>query len=71
MARVTTPAPPIALVVLESFVTDVDGVPVAYRKGEPVDPRDPVVRKHAKAFGPLVFPHSVRTRLTTPEVRAD
>lgn len=60
------------LIVRESFVVEVDGVPVAYRKGEPVEPGDPVLRKMGEAhFEPLTFPHPVkRARMTPPEVRA-
>jgi hypothetical protein len=66
------PEAPAAYVVLESFTTEIDGVPVAYRKGEPVDPADPLIRRLPKAFGPLVFPHPVkRAVLHAPEVRAD
>ena len=60
------------VVVRESFVIEVDGEPIAYRKGEPVDPADPVLKRMpATSFEPLVFPHPVRrARLTSPEVRA-
>lgn len=70
MGKATTP--PDILIVRESFVIEVDGQPVAYRTGEPVDPADPVLRKlPASHFEPLAFPHPVkRARLTSPEVRA-
>ena len=65
--------PPVAYVVLESFGTDIDGVPVTYRKGEPVHPADPMVKRRPSFFGPLTFPHPVRglRTLPVPEVRAD
>lgn len=65
--------PPAVLVVRDAFLIDVDGMPVAYRKGEPVDPEDPVVKSHAHLLQPIVFPHPVRraTILSTPEVRAE
>jgi len=64
------PKMPTLYAVRESFVIDVDGVPVAYRKGEPVDPADPVLKRVAEAhFEPLRFPHPVSIA-SEPEVRA-
>jgi hypothetical protein len=71
MAKAQT-EPPALYVVLESFTTDIDGVPTAYRKGEPIHPDDPLLRRMPSAFGPLAFPHPVkRATMTPPEVRAD
>ena len=47
-------------VVQESFVVDVAGVPTAYRKGEVVDPDDPIIKSHAKSLVPFEFPHPVK-----------
>jgi hypothetical protein len=81
MAKAESPA---LYVVLESFVGQLDGVDVTYRKGEPIHPDDPGLRKWPKAFGPFAFPHPVRSgfaermaeakaakALTTPELRAE
>lgn len=46
-------------VVSESFVVDVAGTPVAYRKGEIVDPDDPVNQTHAANLAPFRYPHPV------------
>jgi hypothetical protein len=65
---------PTVQVVTESFVIEVDGAPVAYLKGEPVEADDPILRRHPHHFGPLVFPHPVRRRahiISAPEVRAE
>jgi len=64
---------PAAYIVLESFVADVDGAPVVYRKGELVHPDDPYLALTPDRFGPLVFPHPVKRgrALGSPEVRAD
>ena len=58
-------------IVRESFMVEVEGVPVVYRKGEPVDPSDPVLKRmDAHYFEPLVFPHPPRrARMRAPEVR--
>jgi len=61
---------PAAYVVLESFGTEIDGVPVTYRKGEPVHPDDPALKKWPKAFGPLVFPHALSARPSFAEKMA-
>lgn len=61
--------PVAAYEVLDSFVVDVDGVPVLYRKGEPVHPDDPMVKKHPGNFRPLAFPHPVKQR-TRPAVES-
>jgi len=60
------------VVVRESFVVEVDGEPIAYRKGELVDPADPVLKRMPDGtFEPFTFPHPVRrARMTAPEVRA-
>lgn len=55
--------------VLDSFVVEIDGVPVVYAKGEPVHPDDPVLAKHPGHFRPLVFPHPVKQRVR-PAVEA-
>lgn len=47
-------------VVKESFVVDVAGVPTAYRKGELVDPDDPIAQKNAASLEPFEFPHPVK-----------
>jgi len=54
------------------FIIEVDGEPIAYRKGEPVEPGDPVLKRMtAEYFEPLVFPHPVRrARMRSPEPRA-
>jgi hypothetical protein len=73
MAKATDETPAVQ-VVTESFVIEVDGAPVAYLRGEPVEADDPVLRKHPTHFGPLVFPHPIRRRthaLGAPEVRAE
>lgn len=72
MAASKTREAPAILIVRDSFVVDVDGVPTAYRKGEPVDPADPVLKRLPEAhFEPLTFPHPVRrARMGAPEVRA-
>ena len=64
--------PPAVYMVLDSFVVEIDGVPVSYRKGEPIHPEDRALRKWPKLFGPLVFPHPVRraVSLAQPELRA-
>lgn len=72
MAKATDETPAVQ-VVTESFVIEVDGAPVVYLKGEPVEADDPIVRKHPGHFGPLVFPHPVRRRgqaISTPEMRS-
>jgi len=63
--------PPAAYVVLESFGTEIDGVPVTYRKGEPVHPDDPAVKRWPKAFGPLLFPHAHPARRGFAEKMAE
>lgn len=70
MGKATTPSP--VLIVRESFVIEVDGQPVAYRAGEPVDPADPVIKRLPESqFEPLAFPHPVkRGRFISPEIRA-
>lgn len=71
MATSKTADAPVAFEVLESFTTQVDGVTVAYRKGEPIEPDDPIVRRNPAAFGPLRFPHPVKRRAVAPvEVRS-
>lgn len=70
MARTDKPTETALYVVLESFTTDIDGVPVTYRQGEPIHPADIAIKRNPKAFGPLVFPHPVKG-LGAPEVRAD
>jgi hypothetical protein len=69
---------PTVFVVRDAFIIDIDGMPVAYRTGEPIDPDDPVIRTHAPFLRPLVYPHppkraaaAAAPALTTPEVRAD
>lgn len=47
-------------VVSESFTVEVAGSPVAYRKGELVDPHDPVARTHRALLAPYQFPHPVK-----------
>lgn len=72
MASKQEPRPPVVHVVTESFVTEVRGVQVAYRKGEPIEADDPLIRKMPAHFRPLEFPHPIKRRaLATPEVRAD
>jgi hypothetical protein len=81
MAKAETPA---LYVVLASFVGEIDGEPVMYRKDEAIHPDDPALRKWPKAFGPFQFAHPVRAgfaermaeakaakALTTPELRAE
>ena len=51
---------PALYVVLDSFVVEIDGEPVAYRKGEAVHPDDPILKKNPAAFGPFVFAHPVK-----------
>lgn len=72
MAKVPSETPAL-YVVLESFVVDEDGVPVAYRKGEIIQPEHPVRKSRARLFGAFAFPHPIRARmvLDTPEVRAE
>jgi hypothetical protein len=59
--------------VLESFGTEVDGVPVTYQRGDTIDPAHPSVRRWPLRFGPLVLTHPlpVRRALHAPEVRAE
>lgn len=62
---------PVVHVVTESFVIDVNGTSVAYRKGEPVEADDPLIKKMPRHFTPMVFPHPIKRRaLSTPEVRS-
>jgi hypothetical protein len=74
MAKEATPAPekPVALyVVVEPFVTDVDGTVVPYRQGEVIHPDDPHIKLMPERFRPFEFPHPLkRGRLTAPEVRS-
>ena len=53
-------------------MTDVAGNPTAYRKGEPIHPKDPILKKFPRNFGALEFPHPHyrQGRLRTPEVRS-
>jgi len=53
---------PALYVVLDSFVTEVDGEPVTYRKGEAVHPDDPILKKNPTAFGPFAFVHPVKRK---------
>ena len=73
MAKTETIEKPSLYVVRESFVVEVDGVPIAYRKGDDVQPDDPIVRTHQTMLGPWVFAHPVvrRARIHEPEVRAE
>ena len=61
--------PVAAYEVLDTFVVEVDGVPVVYRKGEPILPDDEMLKKHPSNFRPLVFPHPVKQR-ARPAVEA-
>ena len=72
MARTTTDQPPVVHVVAESFVIDVDGVPTSYRKGEPIEADDPLIKRNPQHFEPLVYPHPIKRRghIATPEVRS-
>lgn len=68
--------PPAPQIVRESFVIVVDGAPIAYMKGDLIEPDDPVIKTWPDKFGPLVYAHpikrrAVRVALGTPEVRAD
>lgn len=47
-------------VVAESFTVEVGGTPVAYRKGELVDPDDPIARTHRAMLETFTFPHPVK-----------
>lgn len=61
---------PLALyVVQDSFVVEIDGEPVAYRKGELVHPDDPILKRSPAAFKPFEFPHPVK-RQASPRVEA-
>lgn len=60
---------PALYVVLDSFVVEVDGEPVAYRQGELVHPDDPLLKRNPAAFKPFEFPHPVK-RATSPRVEA-
>lgn len=44
-------------VVLESFGVEIDGVPVTFRKGEPIQSEHPALKKWPHNFGLLEFPH--------------
>lgn len=46
-------------VVLETFGTDIDGVPTTYHKGETIDARHPSVKRWPTRFGPLSLSHPV------------
>lgn len=61
--------PPI-LVVLESFGTEVGGIPINYVKGETIDADHPAVKRWPQFFGPLVVLHRTPSRARMPEVRA-
>lgn len=58
MPESTQPAP--ILVVKESFVGELGGQPVTYRKGEAVHPDDPAIQKWPEHFEPLTFVHPVK-----------
>jgi hypothetical protein len=68
-------ARPELYVVVEAFITDENGAPVAYRQGEVVHPDDPYLKLNPERFKAFVFPHPVKRaralNLSTPEVRAD
>ena len=61
-------------VVAEAFVTEVDGAPVVYAKGELVHPADPFLAAMPERFRPFTFPHQPRVlaavRPTRTGVRA-
>lgn len=48
------------LVVKESFTVEVKGTPVTYRKGELVDPDDPIIRTHQASLAVFEYPHPAR-----------
>lgn len=48
--------------VTDSFSTTIKGVEVEYQKGEVVDIDDPIIKKHAAHFGPLVVRPPVSAR---------
>jgi hypothetical protein len=55
-------------VVKESFVVDVAGTPIAYRKGEVVDPDDPITKTHAASLELFEFPHPVPRKKSSGKV---
>lgn len=57
-------------VVAESFTLEVGGTPVAYRKGEIVDPDDPIVRTHRALLEPFRYPHPVRRAAAVEQATA-
>ena len=59
MANAKSDSEPGVHVVRESFVIDVNGSPVAYRKGEPIEADDPILKRLPQHFEPMVFPHPV------------
>jgi hypothetical protein len=57
MSKADEPLP--VFVVLETFGTEVNGVPTTYVKGDTIDPRHPSVKRWPKLFGPLALTHPV------------
>jgi hypothetical protein len=55
MAKATDPSA--VHVVTESFGVEIDGVPVTFRKGEPIQPEHPALKRWPQNFGLLEFPH--------------
>jgi len=67
---------PVLYVVVEPFITEENGAPVAYQRGEVIHPDDPFLKLSPERFRPFVFPHPVkRSRMTVtlnaPELRAE